>query len=372
VRIAIAGAGLAGLAAAAAFTRRGHDVTVYEQADSLRASGLAVNIWSNATSLLPALGVPADRVPGEPFSRMVWRAGGREVATTRIPPRGLPHVTVERADLLTALADTLRRGTVQYGRRCAHVQALAASHDLVVVADGAYSVLREAVTRQPRRRWSWTVWQASLSTDIPLPADACVNVVRPGFFSGIFRLPGGRVTWFAEQPGRAPGTGDEFLTDLAADADPVLRAVARATAPGQWTEWSAAVMWPPAVLHRGNIVLAGDAAHAVLPTIGQGACQSLEDGVALAAAVAEAGDLDQALRRYEQARVRRVRLITTLARTSALARRPGAASRMLTATATARVFALTGGPVLRRVARPVAALAGQVSCLSADASGTAR
>ena len=268
MRIAIAGAGLAGLAAAAAFTRRGHDVTVYEQADSLRASGLAVNIWSNATSLLPALGVPADRVP--------------------------------------------------------------------------------------------------------LPADACVNVVRPGFFSGIFRLPAGRVTRFAEQPGRALGTCDEFLTELAADADPVLRAVARATAPGQWTEWSAADMWPPAVQYRGNIVLAGDAAHAALPTIGQGACQSLEDGVALAAAVAEVGDLDQALRRYEQARVRRVRLITTLARTSALARRPGAVSRMLSATATARVFALTGGPVLRRLARPDAALAGQVSRLSADASGTAR
>jgi 2-polyprenyl-6-methoxyphenol hydroxylase-like FAD-dependent oxidoreductase len=131
-------------------------------------------------------------------------------------------------------------------------------------------------------------------------------------------------------------------------------------------------MWPPAVQHRGNIVLAGDAAHAVLPTIGQGACQSLEEGVAGAAAVAEVGDLDQALRRYEQARVRRVRLITTLARTGALTRRPGAASRMLSATATARVFALTGGPVLRRLARPDAALAGQVSRLSADASGMAR
>src|ERR1700690_476225 len=48
---------------------------------------------------------------------------------------------------------------------------------------------------------------------------------------------------------------------LAADADPVLRAVARETSPEQWTECSAADMWPPAVLHRGNVVLAGDAAH---------------------------------------------------------------------------------------------------------------
>jgi 2-polyprenyl-6-methoxyphenol hydroxylase-like FAD-dependent oxidoreductase len=76
MRIAIVGAGLAGLATAAAFTRAGHDVTVFEQADGLRASGLAINLWSNATSLLPAFGIPADRIPGEPFSRMVWRASG--------------------------------------------------------------------------------------------------------------------------------------------------------------------------------------------------------------------------------------------------------------------------------------------------------
>jgi hypothetical protein len=78
----------------------------------------------------------------------------------------------------------------------------------------------------------------------------------------------------------------------------------------------------------------------------------------LAAAVAEAGALDRALRHYEHAKVRRVRLMTTLARTSAVARRPGAAGRMLSAAATARFFGLTGGPVMRWVARPDARLAG--------------
>jgi 2-polyprenyl-6-methoxyphenol hydroxylase-like FAD-dependent oxidoreductase len=355
VRIAVAGAGLAGLAAAAGFIRLGHDVTVFEQADSLRASGLAFNLAPNATSLLPSLGVPADRLPGEPYSRIVLRAGGREVATVRLPPWGTPHVTVERADVLTALADTLPPGTIEFGRRCTDPRALAASHDLLVVADGTHSVLREAVTGQPRRRWGWTVWQASTTADVSLlPPDAGVCVVRPGFFSGIFRLPGGgRITWFAEQPGRAPGTGSEFLAELAADPDPLLRSAARATTPKQWTQWSAADMWPPTELHRGNIVLVGDAAHAMLPTIGQGACQSLEDGVALAAALATAGSLGQALRQYEHARIRRVRLMTSLARTAALARRPGAPRRMLSAAASARLLALTGGPVMRWVARPV-------------------
>jgi FAD-dependent urate hydroxylase len=359
VRIAVAGAGLAGLAAAAGCARRGHDVIVYEQADSLRASGLAFNLSPNATSLLPGLGVPVDRLPGEPYSRLVLRGGGRDVALIQLPAWGQPHVTAERADVLTALADTLPPGTIRYGHRCTDAQALASEHDLVVVADGTRSALRAVVTPQPARRWTWTIWQACMTADISaLPPDAGVCVVRPGFFSGIFRLPGGRITWYAEQPGRASGTGGEFLAELAADADPVLRAVARATTPQQWAEWSAADMWPPTALHRGNVVLAGDAAHAMLPTIGQGACLSVEDGMALAMVLTEPGDLDRALRQYERARVRRVRLMTALARTAAVARRPGIVGRLVSAAGTARILALTGGPVLRHIGRPDGRLTG--------------
>lgn len=40
----------------------------------------------------------------------------------------------------------------------------------------------------------------------------------------------------------------------------MLRTLARATAEEDWTEWRAQDMWPPQTLHRGNVVLAGDAA----------------------------------------------------------------------------------------------------------------
>ncbi len=121
MRIAIVGAGLAGLATGAAFSRAGHDVQVFEQADGLRASGLAINLWSNATSLLPAFGIPAGRIPGEPFYRMVWRAGGREVTSMELPACGLPHVNVERAELLNALAAALPADAITYGTRCTDV-----------------------------------------------------------------------------------------------------------------------------------------------------------------------------------------------------------------------------------------------------------
>jgi 2-polyprenyl-6-methoxyphenol hydroxylase-like FAD-dependent oxidoreductase len=93
-----------------------------------------------------------------------------------------------------------------------------------------------------------------------------VSVLRPGTFVGIWRIGGGRVTWFAEQPARRPGDGARLLADLARDEDPLVRKLAQATSPQQRTEWQARDRWPPRRLHRGNVVLVGDAAHPMLPT----------------------------------------------------------------------------------------------------------
>lgn len=285
---------------------------------------------------------------------MVIRAAGREVASMDLPARGLPHVNVERAELLSALADALPTGAIRYGVRRTDVRELADDHDLVVVADGVHSALRSAVASPPRKRWTWTIWQASVTADVPeVPAGTGASVIRPGFFSGIWRLPAGKVTWFAEQPGREPGKGAELLGELADDEDPVVRALAQATAPEQWTEWRTEDLWPGRTLHRGNVVLTGDAAHAMLPTLGQGACQSLEDAAALAAAIAAEDRLDQALRRYDAMRVRRVRRLVALTRIGAASRRPSAGSRAMPSTFAARMMTVSGGPVLRRISRPV-------------------
>ncbi|HXT92980.1 MAG TPA: FAD-dependent monooxygenase, partial [Trebonia sp.] len=161
-----------------------------------------------------------------------------------------------------------------------------------------------------------------------------------------------------EQPDRKPGDGKQLLQDLQGDADPLIQAVARATSDREWVEWQARDTWPPRTLHRSNVVLAGDAAHAMLPTLGQGACQSIEDAAVLAKAVAAADTIDEALRRYESARVPRLRRIITLTRAGAMGRRSNAASRALPAATVARLTALSGGPMLRRITRPTIAVPG--------------
>lgn len=349
MRAAIVGAGVAGLATAAALSRAGHRVSVFEQADGPRAGGLAFHLWSNATSLLPALGVPAGSIPGEPLDRMLVRAAGRQVGVLDLAPAGLPHVTVERARLLNALAAVLPSRTVAYGVRCVDLDELAGDHDLVVVADGAHSLLRRAVAAPPRRRWRWAVWQACVAADVPqVPVGAGAGVIRPGMFVGIFRLGAGRVTWFVELPGRRPRDGARLLRELGDDQDPVLRSLAAVTPPGEWTEWRASDIWPGRSLHRGTVVLVGDAAHAMLPPATQGACQALEDAVVLAAEPT----VDRALRRYELLRLPRVRRIVAMGRAATLARPSNPLIRHVPPVAYARFMAVAGAPALRRHTAP--------------------
>jgi 2-polyprenyl-6-methoxyphenol hydroxylase-like FAD-dependent oxidoreductase len=77
---------------------------------------------------------------------------------------------------------------------------------------------------------------------------------------------------------------------------------------------------------RGNAVLVGDAAHAMTPSLGQGACQALVDGVALAETLAADGEVAAGLRAYDEQRRRPTQ---RLAAGSARASRIGLAERWL-------------------------------------------
>lgn len=75
----------------------------------------------------------------------------------------------------------------------------------------------------------------------------------------------------------------------------------------------------PATYVRGRLVPLGDAAHAMTPNLGQGACQALEDAATLGALLPPGTDLHAALARYDALR---------RPRTQAVARRSRAIGRL--------------------------------------------
>ncbi|HVV75707.1 MAG TPA: FAD-dependent monooxygenase [Mycobacteriales bacterium] len=331
MRVAVVGAGVAGLTAALALQRDGHDVQVHEQAGELRTGGFGFNLWTNATTPLHALGV---EVPGEPFDRMSFRAGGREFLTIRMPTTGQPHMNVERGALLHTLYASLKPSTVRFASPAATTaDLLAAGADLVVAADGVGSRLRPDATKQQRISKPWAVWQAVIPTGGELiePGGGAV-VLGARRFYGIWRHPDGELCWFVEEPSLSlDATAADVLAGAAEDEDPLVRRVAELTPADRLGQWLARDRRPTRQIIGDRVVAIGDAAHPMLPCIGQGACTSIEDSIALALALRN-GSLEESLRRYRRSRLPVARVRVATAHLACVLRRPSPVATAIAST----------------------------------------
>ncbi len=351
MRIAVVGAGVAGLTAALALQRDGHEVRVYEQADALRTGGFGLNLWTNAGTLLTQLGVV---IPGEPYDHINFRAGGRHRAVMPMPASGLPHLNVERGRLVRVIHELLARDTVRFDSAVTRADdLLEAGADLVVAADGVGSRLRPDVDQQQRAGKPWAVWQAIIPTGGELiePGGGAVSLSARRFY-GIWRQPDGELCWFVEEPSLPlDATVDEVLARAAGDDDPLVRDVAALTPTGALGQWLARDRRPTRRMIGDRTVAIGDAAHPMLPCIGQGACTSIEDGVALAIALREPSIAD-ALNRYRQWRLPITRTRVATARLACVLRRPSPVATAVGATPLGVPFAHVSGAWMRFVNRP--------------------
>ena len=315
MRIAVVGAGVAGLTAALALQRDGHEVRVHEQAEALRDTGFGLNLWTNAGSLLVGLGV---EIPGEPYDHISFRAGGRHRATMRLPAPGQPHMNVERGALLRAILAQLESDMVCFGSPVGMAQELLdRGADLVVAADGVGSRLRPDAATPQRRSRPWAVWQAVIpvGADLIEPGGGAVVLGQRRFY-GIWRHRAGELCWFVEEPSLpVDATSDDVLEAAASDDDPVVRAVAELTPADRLGQWLARDRRPTKRVVGDRIVAIGDAAHPMLQYLAQGACRAIEDAVCLADALTQSrSDPNKAFLAYQQARYLRTARVQVMAR----------------------------------------------------------
>jgi len=331
LRAVVVGGGIGGLAAAVALSRAGVDVQVYEQARELTEVGAGVALAPNGLRMLDRLGV------GEGIGRL----GARHVSTQlRLadgqPARHEPHqfaragrnVGIHRADLLALLADQLPSGTVRTGHRCtgfsqdgggatvSFATGTTAAADVVIGADGIHSVLQGFVVAPTEPVFSGVVAYRGL---VPCPDEYPAGTmrmwvgerkhflafpVRAGqLLNYVGFVPSGtsvRESWSASGDPRA-------LAAQFAAWDPMIgEIIAAISGPGgsgfQWGMYDRA---PLSRWSSGRLTLLGDAAHPMLPHLGQGVNQALEDAVALAtllAACPSRADVPRVLAAYEDLR----------------------------------------------------------------------
>lgn len=350
MRVAVVGAGVAGLTAALTLQRDGHEVRVYERADQLRTGGFGFNLWTNAGTLLHELGVD---VPGEPYDHINFRTGGRNRTTMPMPAPGQPHMNVERVALLRAIHSRLKPASVQFGRQVSAADDLLADGaDLVIAADGVGSRLRPDAAVPQRISRPWAVWQAVIPTgcDLIEPGGGAV-VLGARRFYGIWRHPKGELCWFVEEPSLShDATAEEVLERAGMDDDPLVREVAALTPLTALDQWLARDRRPTRRIIGDRVVAIGDAAHPMLPCIGQGACTSIEDGVAVALALRHAS-VDEALVRYRRWRLPKTRVRVASAHFACTLRRPSPVATAIANTPIGIPFARAAGMWMRFVNR---------------------
>jgi 2-polyprenyl-6-methoxyphenol hydroxylase-like FAD-dependent oxidoreductase len=334
VKVLIAGAGIAGLATGIALRQAGHDVEIYERSGELSEIGAGLMIWPNGTRSLEAIAVAIQGLTVHEMSIRSWR--GRRVSQLPIDAIAKRHsaeVTfVHRADLQTALAHRFGRDGLHLGapigsfqddgaRVTVTIPDGTASGDLLVGADGLRSVVRRQLLGDGDPVYlGSTVWRGVVGSEgIPLRSGAGVNWIGRGAEFLAFHLGGERIYWAGvtkEPRGEAPGPGghkEDLLRRFGGWAEPVAALIA-ATEDGAILRNDMYDRPPARRWSRGRVTLVGDAAHPMAPNAGQGACQALEDAVALAESIARAPDLTAAFDLYERRRRRRANRVVMMSR----------------------------------------------------------
>ncbi|MEU3483136.1 FAD-dependent monooxygenase [Streptomyces sp. NPDC033754] len=356
-RAVVIGAGIGGLTAAVALHRNGWQVTVLERAADLAPVGAGIGLAPNSQRALDVIGL-GDRVrdlaawQGDggmraPDGRWLARTNARAAAERF----GGPLVLLHRSTLVEILTSALPDGTVRTGapasladpgddRRPARLTTPDGDieAELVVAADGIRSATRHTLfPEHPGPRYAGcTTWRVV----VPAPARpfAPHETWGAGRLWGTQPLKDGRIYAYAMAAapagGRAPDDERAELLRLFGDWHHPVPEILAAVDPGQVLRHDVHHLPDPLpAFHRGRVALLGDAAHAMMPSLGQGGNQAIEDAVVLAHHARSAPDFvpGRALAAYTADRLpRTTAIVRKAARTGAvtlLSARPAVALR---------------------------------------------
>jgi salicylate hydroxylase len=346
LHVAVVGGGIGGLFAANALIAHGLRVSVYEQAPELGEIGAGFYLTPNSVRQLERLGLgPAVEKFGARIgpASCYLRHDGTPIAPVQVTDASgwNANFGMHRADMVELQAAALPAGVVHTGHRATGFEQDAGKArvkfangavveaDVVVAADGIHSELRPYVYPPSKPVFHGTIsYRGLVSRDrLPdWPMDRWQMWAGPGKHFLVFPVRHGEMVNYVgfvpvdeemKESWTAPGDPDKLRAEFEGWDPRIGQVLAQVDHCFRWALYDRE---PLPTWSKGRLTLLGDAAHPMLPHLGQGANQAIEDGMALATILqdVETSAVPAALLAYERLRRERVAEVQLGARKNGL------------------------------------------------------
>ena len=340
--VAIVGAGIGGLAVAAALRKYFIEPVIYEQAEAFARVGAGIQQSPNAVKVHRWLGIeertramafaPATSLNRDALSGKV--TNDHPLGHAVEARYGAPYLTMHRGDLHEALASIVPGENVRFGKKLTQIcergarvaltfaDGSEAEADAVIGADGVHSLIRDYVAgpEQPRftgRLAYRTTFPVSLLRGVDIGTSRTkwwgkdrhiviyyVTAKQDEVYFTTSQPE--KADWMTKESWSTTGDLAELRAAFSIFHSDVQKVLAAAP---QVHKWGIYERDPLPVWSKGNVALLGDACHPMTPYMVSGAAMALEDAAVLARAVDQADTLDGAFRLYEQARKPRASMV---------------------------------------------------------------
>lgn len=326
-QIDIIGAGIGGLTAGIVLLKRGYKINIFESTQELKPVGAGIILANNAMQVLKMLGLEVQlKQAGNSISFM-------KVTDQRLKPLSIvdlsvfeqkynvANLAIHRGELQKILLEEVGGDNVFANKRLSNLipgdpvtlmfqDGSIKKSNIVIGADGIHSIVRNHIVKNSiiRKANQWC-WRGVCDFELPEKYHRELNEAwGKGKRFGFVKIGHGRVYWYALVNGKAEISKEVILENFI-EFHPVISDIINSTKVNNIILNEIIDLKPIESWVNGNICLIGDAAHAMTPNMGQGACQAIEDAYMLGKCLDKKNVVDAAFIDYEQSRIKKARQI---------------------------------------------------------------